>query len=135
MKVKEMWEQAKQAYQELKEDWAHVGIRFEAKERYVGEICEDSKHNPDREDEREFPEYGTEEYNNLPELEGTSAWNLEAAEYLEKEWHFDFQLEEDAKKVFGDHAYIVVGNITKNHDDCDNDEIVIPDAEVAKIIF
>lgn len=51
-------------------DYDDMGVRFEDKKRKVGEIIMDrSRSNPDRYDEREFPEYGTEEYDNMEELD------------------------------------------------------------------
>lgn len=85
LKVSNEWEmiemniekQCKEALKKFEDMYYYIGIRFEDKDREVGEICECSKHNLDREDEREFPVYGTPEYDELPELDGTSAWNLE----------------------------------------------------------
>ena len=55
------------------ESYEYVGVRFEDKVREISDVCECSKHNPDREDERDFPVYGSEEYEDLPELNGASA--------------------------------------------------------------
>ncbi|MEC5268885.1 hypothetical protein P9G49_07185 [Heyndrickxia coagulans] len=69
--------QCKEALERFEGQYYYIGIRFEDKEREIGDVCECSKHNIDREDEREFPEYGTPEYDEMLELDGTSAWNLE----------------------------------------------------------
>ena len=54
----------------------YVGIRFEDKKRTIGEIIEEcSKDNRERQDERDFPEYGTTEYDELPELNGVCAYS------------------------------------------------------------
>ncbi len=138
MKAREMWREAKKATEELREEWEYIGLRFENKEREVGDICEDSKHNPARDDERDFPEYGTPEYDELPDLEGVSCWDAEVAKYLEVEWHkySQYQLDKDAREVYnGLHAYIVVGNMTRTHDDCDDNEIVIVDGMVDRRIY
>ncbi|NCG67161.1 hypothetical protein GWJ21_04165 [Bacillus coagulans] len=115
--------QCKEALKKWEDEYWFVGIRFEDKEREIGEICECSKHNLDREDEREFPEYGTPEYDELPELDGTSAWNLET--YRDFEGPFVTW-----------HCYIVGGNQIANQDDgLDDNEIVIKNAVVLEKIF
>lgn len=48
MNLKEACEKALEKYQD---DYWCLGIRFEDKKREIGEICECSKHNVDREDE------------------------------------------------------------------------------------
>lgn len=115
--------QCEAALEKYQDEFYYVGIRFEDKERQIGDICECSKHNTDREDEREFPGYGTDEYDEMFELDGTSAWNLEY--YTDFEGGFDTY-----------HCYIVVGNKITNQDDgLDDNEIVIQDAKVVEIIF
>ena len=64
--------------EEACEDYACIGIRFEDMARNVGDICGHSKDNPDRADERDFPVYGSNEYDELPELYGTCAWEVGA---------------------------------------------------------
>lgn len=115
--------QCKEALEKYQDDYHYIGIRFEDKEREIGEICENSRHNTDREDEREFPEFGTEEYNEMLELDGTSAWNLET--YDDFEGGFNTY-----------HCYIVAGNRLTNKDDgLDDNEIVIENAKVLERIF
>lgn len=119
-------------------DYEFFGIRFENKAREVGDYCECSKHNPDREDDRDFPVYGTEEYEEMPELDGTSAWRVEREN---GEWIYSFTnkragWEEKELKLFdAAHCYLIAGNQAKNHDDCDPNEVVIVDAEVLEILF
>ena len=48
-----------------------IGIRFEDKERLVGEECGNSRHNLDRDHEDDMPEYGTDEYEEMFEFDGT----------------------------------------------------------------
>lgn len=118
--IKEACEKAFEKYQD---DYWYIGIRFEDKEREIGEICECSRHNIDREDERDFPEYGTPEYEELFELDGTSAYNLET--YRDYEEFF-----------ISKHCYIIAGNRITNRDDgLDDNEIVIEDAVVLEKIF
>ncbi|MDE3837953.1 hypothetical protein C0966_00840 [Bacillus methanolicus] len=115
--------QCREALKKFEDQYWYLGIRFEDKEREIGEICEPSRHNLDREDEREFPEYGTEEYESLPLLDGTSAWNLET--YKDFEGPFATW-----------HCYIIGGNELTNKDDgLDDNEIVIKDAVVLEKIF
>lgn len=116
-------EACKKALEKYQDEYWYVGIRFENKERKIGEICECSRHNIDREDEREFPKYGTDEYFEMMELDGTSAWNLET--YDDFEGYF-----------ITDHCYIIAGNKISNQDDgLDDNEIVIDNAKVLEKIF
>lgn len=62
-----------QAIENLDNTFSFYGLRFENKDRNIGDICETSRHNPERDDERDFPEYGTRQYKKLPRLDGTSA--------------------------------------------------------------
>ena len=144
MTYRELEKLIKDTCKKYEDMYTYIGVRFEDKQRKIGDVCENSKHNPDRGDERDFPEYGTEEYAELPELEGTSAWLV---------YNGDFDYAEDVtlntygglstrssdmdKKVcfLGDHAYIVAGNRDVTHDDPDNGEIVIEAATVIEIIY
>jgi hypothetical protein len=115
--------QCKEALKKWEDEYWFVGIRFEDNEREIGEICECSKHNLDREDERDFPEYGTPEYDEMMELDGTSAWNLPT--YRDYEGYF-----------LSDHCYIIGGNQIANQDDgLDDNEIVIKNAVVLEKVF
>ena len=138
--VKEMHNKIKAIHTQLKEGegyeeyWEYIGLRFEKKEREIGEKCECSRHNLDREDEREFPDYNSEEYHNLPEREGTCAWDLSTAEYWlkpEKWWDTN----DLATKYYDEHCYIIVGDRTEYAGDVDADEIIIIDAQVIAKIY
>lgn len=97
-----------------------VGIRFETLNREIGDVCQNSRHNPNRDDEREFPEYGTQEYSELEELEGTSAWELRV---------------DITGSYFSDmHCYIIGGDIGY-HPEPDQGEILIENAIVLEKIF
>jgi hypothetical protein len=115
--------------------YEYIGVRFENKERQIGDICENSKHNPDRDDERDFPKFDSEEYAELPELIGTSAWDLRDIKYLiNRENWIDSNANWDyAREV--SHCYIIAGNDLGNNnvtlDDC---EICIVDAKVIAVI-
>lgn len=129
----EMYNQAKLFYEENKYNYNYIGIRFENKQRLVGEICENSKGNIDREDVREYPAYGTKEYNELPELNGTCAYDLSdnrAYDSVEK------KADKPAlSQVTADHCYIIVGDELSGDFAEDDAEIIIKSAKVVKKIF
>lgn len=143
MNIVEMYELCKTIYNanvRTSENWdtgyEFIGLRFEDKQRSVGDICENSRHNDDRDDERDFPDYESEEYYDLHELDGTSAWDLlqdsttEIGRYENRE--------DDCSRHFGtQHCYIIASNSTGNNSDValDVNEIVIKDAVVIAQIF
>lgn len=135
MKVAEMKVLVEELFKQIEEqDKYYVyGLRFEDKEREVGEICENSRNNVDREDEREFPEYGTQEYAEMDEMDGTSAWGVDSAL---------MQISENMKyetSVFGSkHAYIIAGHNMgweQNNGVIDDGEVVIQEAVVLHKIY
>lgn len=111
----------------------HYGIRFENKVRNVGEVIEDlSRHNLDRDDERDFPEFGTDEYSNAPVLDGVSAWDLDGkwSRSVGADGYFD-ELHFEAER-----CYIIASDDIANCDDAlDENEIVMVDAKVIAAIF
>lgn len=135
MNIVEMYDLCKKVYADNIDTYDFIGLRFEDKERKIGEICENSKHNSDREDEREFPQFGTEEYEDMEELEGTSSWDLSARDTMTV-GRFENK-EDDCKRHFNTyHCYIVGGNDTGSKDmDLDQNEIVIKNAVVIAQIF
>ena len=136
MTNKEIKERIEEAYDKHKDKYQYLGLRFEEKDREIGEICEKSKHNPERDDDREYPEYGTDEYEELPEFEGTSAWDLDISD-MHRTWFGEY-MEDDEDSCYPEeynHAYIIAGNEVDNHIDRDYDEIIIKKAEVIAIIF
>lgn len=113
-------------------DFDLIGVRFEDKERVVGEIITDrSKSNIDREDDREFPEYGTEEYEEMEDLDGVSAWNTEN----EYGWGSSYGSEDrDANKLFtSEHCYLLGSSRGDSGEDCN--EIIMDDAKVLEVLF
>ena len=130
---KEKIEQAIEKYDEINGngDYYYVGVRYEDKPRQVGEECECSKHNAG---DREFPEYGTVEYDELDDLGGTSAWS--AHKYLS-----NYDLSGDQSQLVSNkfkhvaHAYIIVGQYANTPSDADDGEIVIEDAVVTEVLF
>lgn len=127
IKNSELKQKINQALENIDQDEYICGIRFENKDREIGEICEWSKDNVDREDEREFPKYGSTEYNELPELEGSSAWDVEMWEELVLSgWS-------DTSYFESQHIYVVGDYTTTNGPD--DGEILMKNAVVlAKII-
>lgn len=99
-----------------------VGVRFEDKDREIGEEIGNSRHNLDREDERDMPEYGTEEYEEMFELDGASAYEIDAiVKMLESGVEFE-----------GEHCYFIIGDNAVNLDDAlDHGEVVVENAKVA----
>lgn len=139
MKVKDMQKIVERLYKELSwwesGDYHCVGIRFEDKDREVGEICENSRNNIVREDERDFPIYGTEEYFQLEEMDGVSTWDLtpETNKWLWNNPEADVQDE-----YIGKHAYIIVGDKTgweQLNGLIDEGELLIKDGKVAYKIY
>lgn len=139
MNIVEMYEKVKAIYEANQDQYYYIGLRFEDKEREIGEECEWSRHNADREDEREFPAYGSDEYEELEQLQGTSAWDLAAM----TDRHLpgfgslrNTDLEKECSRFFDTyHCYVIAGNKQGRHDDPDDGEIVIKDAVVINKIF
>lgn len=130
---KEKITQAIEKYDEINGngDYYYVGVRYEDKLHQVGDECEYSKHNAG---DREFPEYGTVEYDELDDLYGTSAWA--AHKYLS-----NYDLSGNQSQLVSDkfkhvaHAYIIVGQYANTPSDADDGEIVIEDAVVVEVLF
>ena len=136
MTRKEMVEKVKEIKEKYEDEYYYIGVRFEDKERTIGEIIEDySKSNTDREDEREFPEYGTEEYETLEDLNGISAWNA----FGDWGWnplviYRNGDAEKDIMHDFlTDHCYILGSQDVEDGED--NNEIVMKDAVVIEKLF
>lgn len=130
---RQMYEIAKETYDEYQDEYKYIGIRFENKVYKVGEICENSRGNIERDDIRDYPDYGTEEYNNLPQLSGTCAYDLSQRRA------YDINTDRDNRpastQINAKHCYIIGGNETAPdyaEDDC---EIIIKNAKVIKQLF
>lgn len=120
-------EELKDILDDLQWDHKAVGIRFEEKEYAVGDIISDSKHNPDRNDNREFPAFGNTEYDELPDFPGVSTWNTSTINELEETigWH--------------SHCYVVIGDGSSWTDNVgdyvlDENELLIEEGRVALIL-
>ena len=126
--VKKVYDTSIRTYDNWDNGFEYIGLRFEDKQRQYGEICEYSKHNQDRDDERDMPIFGTEEYDEMEELDGTSSWFLD----LKNSWDFN------PKYVNNYHAYIIASNRTGNvhyNTILDNGEIVLKDAVVLSHLY
>ncbi|QQE75236.1 hypothetical protein [Brevibacillus composti] len=139
MNIVEMYDLVKNIYEENEDKYTFIGLRFENKVREIGEVCERSRHNGDREDERDFPEYGTEEYEQMEELGGTSAWDMTPTGYGYHPGMHSLRrvdLSKDCREFFlADHCYVIAGDYKGRHDCPDDGEIVIKDAVVIAQIF
>jgi len=130
----------KKIYEENQDEYEYIGLRFEDKDREIGDICENSKHNPDRDDERDFPVYGSEEYEDLPELNGTSAWDMNPNVWG-RSYHpgmvslYGVDDREFERYFSTYHCYVIASNKRGYHDDPDDGEILIKDAVVIAKIF
>lgn len=135
MNIHEMYKKVREIYEANKDEYYYIGLRFENKDREVGEECEWSKDNLGREDERDFPQYGTPEYNELPTLDGTSAWDLSRLSdwyypgFGETRWILDHD-KECRRHFIAEHCYIIAGDKKGVHDCPDEGEILIRDAVV-----
>ncbi len=129
----EIWEIAKEFYQRNEEKYNYIGIRFENLERKIGETCNNSRANLDREDIRDYPEYGSDEYKSLEKLNGTCAYDLS------KNGTYDFNADKGnepaSSKVLTDHCYIIVGEEISNDYAEDDHELIIKNAKVVKQLF
>lgn len=134
MNIVEMYALCKNIYTNNNEEYDYIGLRVEDKVRSIGDTCEKSRHNPNRDDERDFPVYGSDEYVAMQELNGTSAWDLShPISYKIQPWQSKTN---DCREHFtSDHCYVIAGHYTHTHDDADAGEIVIKDAVVIAQIF
>lgn len=123
MRVKELQTMVK-ALDERYWDTDNVGVRFDNRELKEGFVFENSKHNPNREDERVFPIFDSEEYEELPELDGTSVWTFRAIKDLTGDYGFAY-----------DHCYLVTVDETGYHDDPDEGEELFKECTVLEVIF
>lgn len=111
------------------------GLRFEDKERQVGDLCENSRNNIDREDERDFPEFGTEEYEEMEEMDGASAWH---PNHILAELKREKGDEDVAKITYSKHAYIVGGQREgweQTNGLVDEGETLVQDAQVLYVLY
>jgi len=98
-------------------EYEYIGFRFDERNMEIGECFGNSKHNPDREDERDFPEWGTAEYENMIELDGTSCYDAEY--FMEVYADGEMNFFEDMK------CYLIASNEAGCHDDPDEGEMLL----------
>lgn len=111
-------------YQEKFEDgelgFDFAGVRFEKADREVDEVlCFESKDDSDRADARDFPDFESEEYDELPDMGGVSSWDLEV---------YDDFFNPEVLASQGEHCYIIAGDDGNRGDfevTCDEGEVVI----------
>lgn len=114
--------------EEVQDEFYVIGLRFENKMREVGEIIEEySKDNPGRDDERDFPEYGSKEYDELEELDGVSSWDINFWEHANlNSWSENTSFE-------ADHIYLIGGE--RHSFGPDDHELVIENPTVISVIL
>ncbi|SDJ19517.1 hypothetical protein [Natribacillus halophilus] len=137
MTKQEMYEMVMKVKKESQYDYYHMGVRFEDMDRNEGDIItEVSRHNPDREDERDFPEYGTDEYEEMEKLDGISAWEIN---HFKKDYKPNKGEENElaTNAYIGTHAYVIASDDVGGgiDDDSDEGEIILKDAVVLANIF
>ncbi len=110
---------AQELLEKIKADgeYEYICFRFDDRDMQVGECFGNSKHNPDREDERDFPGYGTEDYENMIELDGTSCYDAEYFMRVYASGEMDFF---DETK-----CYLIASNEEGYHDYPDEGEMLL----------
>jgi len=101
-----------------------LAVRFDRLERNIGDICGNSKTNLGRDDLREFPDFESEEYKDLPDLAGVCAYDYN---------YWTNHIDLDECKAEGLRVYLIGGQ--KYDEGEDMDEMVIPDAEVLEVLL
>lgn len=136
MNVKTFYEILQGLEEKHEEDHDVIGIRWEEKERIEGEEVGCSKHNLDRDNEDDMPEYGSEEYEEMFELDGASTLEID---HLLDDLKSAYKNKPNASMsnyYSGTHCYVVGGDYTSNESDAiDYGELVIVNAEVAQILY
>lgn len=128
------------AIEEACERYEYVGLRFEDMERSVGDVCSNSKDNPERQDERDFPDYNDPEYDNLPELDGTCAWICGTSMYGYSDCHMAAESSVKvaaAQNSYAMHCYVVASDHVGSSDwhVLDDGEILLIDPVVTAVIY
>ena len=125
-----------------KGNYDYLGVRFENMDRTEGDILGNSKDNPDREDERDFPDYNSEEYENLPEQNGTSAWDISNADNVtifKQDNSVKYGDKNNTKigdVMVSDHCYIIGSNDIGTRDTpLDSNEIILQSPAVISKLY
>jgi len=114
-------------------DYSYYGLRFDSRDLDIDDVLEPSKSNIDREDSRDFPEYGTPEYDDLPELSGTCAYMIfdgdRESRYTFLDNVLSFVDDDDERKWY------ILGSKDAAEDEAeDEDEIVMIDPIVLEVL-
>lgn len=129
--IEELENEAKEYYL----DYKYYGIRFESRHNLeAGYVLENSKTNRGREDSREFPIFGTPEYDEMEELDGTCAYFIYDGEKEEKtKWLA--QVLSYVNDDSDDFAWYLVGcERLSDEEGEDDNEIIMKDATIIKKI-
>lgn len=133
MTVKDLVNKALEIAEKNELDYNFFGIRFENKDRNVNDIIYDcSRFNNNREDERDFPDFESEEYYELPSADGVSAWCLEEMERTARRYG-----ERTCESFWytTNHCYLLGSNDLDHVDIMDDGEIILVDAKVLYKFF
>jgi len=120
----------------LHQDQHEYAVRFDSRTLQPGDTLDASRHNIDRDDERDFPAYDDPEYTELPMLNGTSAYTL-----TDLPRHLIDAVEQEGVKLYLISGNVLPGGVVVEHDvapfvtiehqdTLDVSEIVVEDAEV-----
>ena len=114
-------------------DYSYYGLRFDSRDLDIDDVLEPSKSNIDREDSRDFPEYGTPEYDDLPELSGTCAYMIfdgdRESRYTFLDNVLSFVDDDDERKWY------ILGSKDAAEDEAeDEDEVVMIDPIVLEVL-
>ncbi|MDA3855882.1 MAG: hypothetical protein PF569_06470 [Candidatus Woesearchaeota archaeon] len=123
----------------LEKNHLTVAVRYDNHKYKVGELIPNSKTNIGRDDERDFPLYGTSDYENMDEIDGTSAYMLTSQgdyryEMYDRETLEDF-FEDEVVEVGGDvfdHCNLVEGVENTSEYIEDKGEIILKACKVVK---
>lgn len=132
--LKEFYERLVEIEEEHGDDY--VGIRWEEKKREVGEDVGNSRHNLERLNEDDMPEYGTPEYEEMFELDGASSMGIYT---LLDDFKRKVRLEGEnnmSRYYMGTHCYVIIGDDYVNESDAlDEGEVVVQNAKVLEILY
>jgi hypothetical protein len=99
----------------------YIAIRFDDRQLEVGYEFNNSLHNPNREDLRDF---SAPDAPDTYELDGTSCYDIDAMGEIPTPERCAF-----------DHCYVVLGDDLGVHDDPDENEILLQGCRIAEQIF
>jgi len=122
-------------------DCEMVGLRYDNKDVKVGDILGDSKANWERDEDRDFPEFGSEEYDNATDLDGTCCYSVcdgNDLYYADTEEEIDAIMAKAEKFISEnssfEHLSIVFGDQGQGEVE-DQGEVLIKDPEIAKVLY